>query len=118
MTVGPSTPAIAATRARSGRYLVFHAGRECGEERWRLEATPEGALLTGEQITEAPHPFPSRHEFRARLDARARVRGVEILWTVGPRAVRATHAAEAGRWHVRIEYQGERREQQGDYPEF
>jgi hypothetical protein len=46
------------------------------------------------------------------------VQGVEILWTVGGRELRALHEAGGARWRVRIEYQGEVREQQGDYPEF
>ena len=89
-----------------------------GEERWRLASSADGGMvLTGEQVIAAPHPFPHRHEFRATVDAAGRVRGVEIEWTVGTRALRAVHAAEGARWRVRIDYQGETREQEGDYPD-
>ena len=31
----------------AGRYAIFHTGRECGEERWRLETVPGGIVATG-----------------------------------------------------------------------
>lgn len=102
----------------TGRYAIFANGRECGEERWRIEAGPEGIVVTGEQVVEAPHPYPSRLEWRATLTSGWRVTGYEVLWQVGERRVHATHAAERGRWHARIEHAGTAREQQGDYPEF
>src|SRR6185436_1185464 len=96
----------------------FNAGRECGEERWEIVAVPEGLLLTGEQVLVSPHPFPSRHEYRVGLTDEWRVLGLEILWTVGSHVLRATHAVEGATWRTRIEYQGEVREQQGDFPDF
>jgi hypothetical protein len=113
----PHPPPSAVRGALEGRYVIFHAGRECGAERWRLESTAGGIVLTGEQVIGSPHPFPSRHEYRATLTPRGRVAGLEVVWTVGERVLRATHEAEAGRWHVRIEYGDERREQHGDYPD-
>jgi hypothetical protein len=117
--MNPGAP-ITGPRARaaflSGRYVLFHAGEECGEERWRIEASEEGIVVTGEQETLPPHPFPNRHEYRAALSPEWRIRGLEVLWTVGPRVLRSTHAVEAGLWRVRIEYGGQVREQQGDFP--
>ena len=101
----------------SGRYLVFHAGEECGEERWELRVAPDGFVVTGEQVLVAPHPHPSRLEWRAALTERWRLTGLEILWTVGPRVLRSTHSTAGGRWHARIEYGGQLREQEGDFPE-
>jgi len=119
MSSGFPPSGIAAAPTLAGRYRIFHEEREVGEERWRLSPDEGGGVvLTGEQVVEPPHPFPHRHEFRATVDAGGRVRGVEILWTVGGRELRALHGAEGARWRVRIEYQGEVREQQGDYPEF
>lgn len=118
MSAGGPQPGTAVRPTVTGRYRIFHAEREVGEERWRLAPDDGGGVvLTGEQVIEAPHPFPHRHEFRATVDAAGRVRGVEIVWTVGGRALHATHGAEGARWRVRIDYQGEVREQQGDYPE-
>jgi hypothetical protein len=100
----------------TGRYRIFHAGEPCGEERFRLEGAADGAVLTGEQVIAAPHPFPNRHEYRATLALDGRVRGLEILWSVGPRTVRAMHTAAETRWHARIETGDGGWEQQGDYP--
>jgi len=102
----------------SGRYAIFFNGRECGEERWRLESTADGWIATGEQVTVAPHPFPNRHEYRATLTREWRLRGLDILWTVGDRRLVSTHRAEGGTWRVEIDYGGQVREQQGDYPDF
>lgn len=102
----------------SGRYQMFTGGRESGEERWRLSSTPGGYVVTGEQTTEPPHPYPSRQEYRATLTRDWRLTGLEILWNIGPRILRATHAADGARWRVRIEYADEVREQEGDFPEF
>jgi hypothetical protein len=104
--------------ALSGRYAIFHGGIECGEERWELRPDDAGGVVaTGAQETLAPHPYPSRQEWRATLDRGGRLSGLEILWTVGAPALRAIHEAREGRWRVRIERGGEVREQQGDYPE-
>ncbi len=87
-----SVPELAGRAALAGRYVIHHDGRECGEERWRLATVPEGAVLTGEQVIESPHPFPNRHEYRATVSAHGRVTGLEVLWTVGTRVLRATQA--------------------------
>jgi hypothetical protein len=111
---------LVAQAIASGRYLIFHEGRECGEERWRLESAGEGLVATGEQVVWAPHPFPNRQEFRVTLalTPRWRVSGLEVLWTVGARTLRAIHAADAARWRARVEAEGHAREQEGDYPDF
>lgn len=106
-----------ATRV-TGRYVVFYGGRECGEDRWALSGAPEGYVLVGDQTTFPPHPFPNRQEYRATLSSDWRINGLEILWTVGGRVLRATHAADGGMWRVKIEHQGQTREQQGDFPDF
>lgn len=106
----------ATQHALAGRYRIFHGGRECGEERWELEATSEGIVVTGEQVLEAPHPFPSRHAYRVSLTPEWRVIGLEVRWTVGPRELHARHEATGARWHARIETGGTVREQEGDYP--
>jgi hypothetical protein len=102
----------------AGRYQIFHAGRECGEERWRIETAAAGLIATGEQRVGAPHPYPSATEFRATLTDTMRPTGLEILWTVGPRRLHAVHAASDRTWRVRIEADGHVREQHGDYPDF
>src|SRR5881628_382477 len=104
--------------AAAGRYVIFHAGRECGEERWRLEHAPDGFVLTGEQVIVPPHPYPNRQEFRAVLSREWRPRVLEIVWTVVGRSLTATHAADGARWRVRIEHQGQVREQEGDFPDY
>jgi hypothetical protein len=109
-------PAAPPRLIASGRYLIDHAGRECGEERWSIEEGEAGPVATGEQVLESPHPFPSRQEWRVRLTRAWRLSGLEIAWTVGTRRLRAVHGADGERWHARIEYGGEVREQQGDYP--
>jgi hypothetical protein len=111
-------PRPAAVTGLSGRYLLNHAGVECGEERWRIEATAEGMVVRGEQETVPPHPFPNRHAYRATLTREWRITGLEVLWTVGPRTLRATHAADGTMWRVRIEYGGHFREQEGDFPDY
>lgn len=105
------------TAAIAGRYVIFHAGRECGEDRWAIRATADGWVLTGEQTTWPPHPFPSRQEYRAPLTREWRPLGLEIHWTVRERVLRAFHASESGQWRVRIEAEGQTREQHGDFPE-
>jgi hypothetical protein len=47
-----------------------------------------------------------------------RATGVELRWTVGARTVVSTHRAVGGRWHVRIDADGQAREQEGDFPDF
>lgn len=102
----------------AGRYAIFHAGEECGTERWRLEAAGDHLVATGEQEMVSPHPFPNRHEYRATLTREWRITGLEVVWTVGPRILRATHAADGAMWRVRIEYGGQVREQEGDFPDY
>lgn len=104
------------TRLLAGRYVLFHGGMECGEERWRIDDAGHGLVVTGEQELVPPHPVPNRHEYRATLSREWRIRGLEVVWTVGPRILRATHATDAGQWRVRIEYGGGVREQHGDFP--
>jgi hypothetical protein len=115
-------PRSAGLTGLSGRYVLHHAGRECGEERWRIEGVAEGMVASGEQELVTPHPFPSRHEWRATLTPRWRITGLEVLWTVGARTLRATHAAapadQGAMWRVRIEYGGHSREQEGDFPDY
>jgi len=103
--------------AISGRYVIFAGGRECGEERWRIEPSADGFVANGEQVLWPPHPFPSHLEYRAVLSAAWRPTSLELLWTVGDNTLRAVHGAAGGTWRARIEYQGEVREQHGDYPD-
>ncbi len=100
----------------AGRYRVFHGGRECGEDRWRLDHAGDHLVMSGEQLIEAPHPFPNRQLYRMELTPDFRLLGLEVLWRVGERELRARHAAGEGRWRVRIEQAGRVHEQEGDYP--
>ena len=102
----------------SGRYILYFGGRECGEERWQIIRSGGMFVVTGEQVTVAPHPFPSRQEYRAMFSAAGRPLGLEILWTVGDRLLRSTHEAGDGRWRVRVEYAEQVKEQEGDFPDF
>lgn len=110
-------PSQTLTRVASGRYAVFARGAEVGEERWHIERGPDGFVVAGTQETIAPHPFPSRQEYRAALDPRWRIVGLEVRWRVGDREVLATHHSAAGMWRVRIEYAGHVKEQEGDFPD-
>ncbi len=101
----------------TGRYALFFDGQECGAERWELARTRDGLVVTGEQEIETPHPFPNRQEYRATLTPEWRPTGLDVIWTVGSRRLVAMHRAEGGIWRVRIEYAGQTREQQGDFPE-
>jgi len=103
-------------RLGAGRYAVFSAGVECGEERWSIDRGPEGYIISGAQEMVRPHPLPGRQEYRVTLSEQWRVTGVEIRWRVGERELLATHRAEADRWRVRIEYDGQIKEQEGDFP--
>ena len=108
-----------ALEVASGRYVIFHGGVECGEDRWRLQALPDGTVvLTGEHELARPHPFPNRQQYRATLTNTFRARSLEIVWSVGDRVLRALHEADAGQWRVRVDYQDHTREQQGDYPDI
>jgi len=108
--------ATALSLIAEGRYALFFSGQPCGEERWSLERTADGMVATGEQVMEAPHPFPNRHEYRIALTEGWRVTGLDIAWTVGARRVDAVHRADDARWHARLESDGHVREQHGDYP--
>jgi hypothetical protein len=99
-----------------GRYALFHAGIECGEERWRMEAGASGWVLTGAQELQAPHPMPNRQEYRAVFTSEGRPASLEIRWYVGPRVLAAMHHADGAMWRVRIEYGDQLKEQQGDFP--
>jgi hypothetical protein len=105
------------TSAARGRYAVFFAGQECGEERWTIEESPDGVVVTGEQQMIAPHPFPNHNAYRVTLAPSWRPTGLEVRWTVGDRLLTALHSADGANWRVRIEYQGHVKEQEGDYPE-
>jgi hypothetical protein len=101
----------------AGRYVIYHAGVESGEERWSVEPADDGgAVARGEQVLLAPHPFASDLEWRVRLTPEGRIRSLEVDWRVGTRTLRAEHATEAGRWHARIAHGGHAREQEGDFP--
>jgi hypothetical protein len=107
----------AAALLASGRYVIFHAGFETGEERWTVEASTDGgAIARGEQVLVAPHPLASELDWRARLTPDGRIAALEMEWRVGTRAVRAEHEAIASRWHARIASGGHTREQAGDFP--
>lgn len=116
MTPPGSNPSALAP-ALAGRYLIFFAGRECGEERWRISATPDEVVVRGEQVIGPPHPFPNRQEYRATFTPEWRPTGLEVLWTVGSRVLRALHRADARTWRASIEYEGRVTEQRGDYPD-
>lgn len=100
----------------AGRYAQFQGGRECGEERWVIEATSDALIARGEQVMTAPHPAPGRIEYRATLTHDWRLTGLELGWYVGDRELQARHAADGARWRVRVEYAGHVKEQEGDYP--
>jgi putative glycolipid-binding protein len=101
----------------SGRYALFFNGQECGGERWEIARTPDGFTITGEQELEPPHPLPNRQQYRAMLTPEWRPAGLDIIWRVGDRELVAMHRAGDGVWRVRIDYGGQVREQQGDYPD-
>jgi hypothetical protein len=105
------------TTIASGRYAIFHAGRECGEERWRVDHAGDHLVVTGSHELIAPHPLPNRQEYRVALTTTWRPLGLEVLWYVGGRTLRARHAASENRWRVCIDYEGRTREQEGDFPE-
>src|SRR5436853_2851803 len=94
-------------RTASGRYALFKGGLECGCERWRIDSAPDSYVITGDQELIAPHPIPSRQQYRATLTPDWRLTGLEIRWEVGPRLLVATHHAADQMWRVRIEYGGE-----------
>ena len=100
----------------SGRYAMFFSGRECGEERWLIEATPDHLVARGEQVITAPHPFPNHQQYRVTLTHDWRVTGLEVEWVVGERTLHATHSAAGEMWRARIAYADHVKEQEGDYP--
>ena len=109
----------AASLVAAGRYVIFHAGAEAGEERWSVEASADGgAVARGEQLLLAPHPTPCELEWRARLSPLGRVTALEAAWRVGTHTVRAEHSAHGDVWRARILYGGHTREQEGDFPGF
>ena len=106
----------ARVRAR-GRYEWFLDGASCGEEHFEiLPVRGGGAVATIEQSWRAPHPLAGEQRVRAELSAEGRMSSLELDWLVGTRALHAHHRAEGATWHVRIDYAGHVREQQGDYP--
>jgi hypothetical protein len=56
--------------------------------------------------------------YRVALTPAFRPLAIEVLWRVGERELHAQHAAESGRWRVRIEQGGQTREQEGDFPDI
>jgi putative glycolipid-binding protein len=122
VTIPVTDPRRAAVSRIAGRYMLYHQGIECGEERWRIEGTTDGMVVVGEQETVPPHPFPSRHAYRATLTPEWRITGLEVHWSVGGHELRAMHAAalasQGPMWRVRIEYGGHVREQEGDFPDY
>ena len=114
----PATPLTRPALYAAGRYVIFHRGVECGEERWSIEALPDGRVIaTGEQEMVAPHPLPHANSYRVTLTDALRPTGLEIVWRVGNRELHALHGASDGRWRARIEFEGHAREQEGDYPD-
>ena len=63
----PAFPTRPTTAVARGRYALFFSGHECGEERWTIEETSDGVVVTGEQQMVAPHPFPNRNAYRVTL---------------------------------------------------
>lgn len=115
----PIGQALRARAGLAGRYAIFFQSHEVGSESWRMSARGGGGLeIRGEQETVAPHPMPSRHEYRAMLGADGRLEGLDLIWTVSGRRLEAMHRALDRVWRVRIDYGGQVREQQGDYPAF
>ena len=109
----------AASLVAAGRYVIFHAGSEAGEERWSVELLADGGVVArGEQVLRSPHPMPSELDWRARLSAEGRLTALETEWRVGTRQLRAEHSAEGGKWRARIAYGGHTREQEGEFPAF
>lgn len=102
----------------SGRYALFFNGQECGSERWEIARGADGYTITGEQELLAPHPLPNRQQYRAMLSPEWRPTGLDMIWTVGERALTAMHRAADNMWRVRIDYEGQTREQEGDFPEY
>ena len=103
-------------RLGAGRYALFGGTAEIGEERWSIDQSAEGFVITGAQEILRPHPLAGRQDYRATLDGQWRIDGLEIQWKVGERELQATHRAEADMWRVRIEYSGHVKEQEGDFP--
>ncbi len=109
----------AASLVAAGRYVIFHAGAEAGEERWSVEPLADGgAVARGEQVLRAPHPMPCELEWRAQLSSEGRITSLEVDWRVGTRQLRAEHSAGDDKWRARIAYGGHTREQEGEFPVF
>jgi hypothetical protein len=107
----------AAALVAAGRYAIYHAGQEVGEELWSIEPAPEGgAWAQGEQVLVAPHPIPSELMWRAALSPEGRITSLEIDWRVGTRQLRAEHTLTGQRWHAKLLHAGHIREQEGDFP--
>jgi len=116
MSLTEARPGAEPRTVFAGRYAMFFTGQECGEERWRIEATPDQLVAHGEQVMAAPHPFPNRQHYRVTLTHDWRVTGLEVEWVVGGRTLNATHAASGEMWRARIAYAEHMKEQEGDYP--
>jgi hypothetical protein len=104
------------TEVAAGRYALFFAGGECGGERFAITRTDDGYAIEGEQVMGPPHPLPNRQEYRVALTPEWRPRGLDVIWHVGDRRLVATHRVDGVTWRVRIEHDGQVREQHGDFP--
>jgi len=104
------------TVVAAGRYVLFFGGRECGGERFEITHAGDGYAIQGEQVMGPPHPLPNRQEYRVQLTAEWRPTGLDVIWHVGERRLVATHRADGAMWRVRIEHDGQVREQHGDFP--
>lgn len=83
-----------------------------------LSESADGYVVTGVQEMMAPHPFPNRQEYRVTLSPTWRPTGMEIRWHVRDTMLAAYHRAEGPMWRVQIDYAGQRKEQEGDFPEW
>lgn len=113
-----SDPALAAAArlVYAGEYRLRHAGAECGTEQWRIDAWPDRLEVRGHQQLHAPHPAAGSLRYQIALTHEWRVRTIGLVWNVGGRELRAQHDATGERWHARIEYLDQAKEQEGDYP--
>ena len=99
-----------------GLYRLHHGGAPSGTERWRIARAAEGWLAEGEQVWEAPFPYPNTQRYRVALSPQWRVMALDVEWVVRERVLRATHRVQDELWTGRVEVDGEAREQQGNYP--
>jgi hypothetical protein len=116
-SAGPGVSDPRASRVASGRYAIFHDARECGEERFEIQHAGDQLVASIVHELRAPHPLPNRQAYRVALSTTWRPLGLDVQWSVGQRVLNASHLAQDGRWLVRIAYQDQTRDQEGDFPE-